>query len=180
MRRHHVERIGADVLELELRGQRPRVDVDQLAVGSVLDHALVRAVPRRGEQRLFRLHILVCIEYQHLGFRFALLEVERDLARALVGSGCAAIGCARHVDGKHAAVGHRFELPAQRRRFASRFPCMEDPTPGLRASQARERFVHEIDARCDDEAIIVQGGTGPDSDAALHRIDIERFIAHQL
>ena len=127
--RQHVQHVGLDVaLHVELDGAGFCIDGGGLVLWPVLDHSGVVLGPVFFEQRAFRCHVLIGIEDQHLGFRLGLLEVARHLTGALVGAGRAAVRCFGNRQRIDAAVGHRFELLAQREGFSAALPGLKDLT----------------------------------------------------
>src|SRR3972149_6665490 len=142
--------------------------------------ALVSPVPRRHEQAFFRYHVWVGIEYQHFRFRLARLEVESDLAGALVRPRRAAKRRQWHGQRVNAAIAHRLELLPERHCLRARFPGMQDALLGRRGLQRRDFLVSEIDAGRDDQPVVAERGAGGQPHFALDRIDRHRVIAHAL
>ena len=178
LRWNDVEHVGLHVVEVELRGQRRDIDVNQSAVGSVFDVALVPSIPCGNEQVLFRLHIFIGVEDDQLGSFLLCREIQRDLAGALVRSRRTAIGRHRDVHDEHAAVRHRLDLSAQRHRLGTCFPGVQHLLLRRRTDERRYRVPDEIKPGREDQAVIGKGYAARKRDAAGHGIDALRLGGH--
>ncbi len=183
VRGNDVQHARPDVVgRLELRGLRREVDVGQHVVRPVLDDALVEIVPGLLEQPGLRRDVGVAVEHEHLRLRLRALEVPRDLARPLVGTGRAAIGRDRDRERVDAAVGHRLELAAQQHRLLAGLPGVRDDAGRAHRVRLvrRDRVPHELDARREHEAVVRQAAAAGGRHDALVDVDAGRGVAHDV
>ena len=81
------------------------------------------------------------------------------------------------MDGEHAAVGHRLELPAQRQRLRPGFPRVQHLRPRLRVGERRICSHMKSTPGERDQPVVWQCGAASELDPAGVRIDRDRFVA---
>jgi hypothetical protein len=80
----------------------------------------------------------------------------------------------RHGEHVHAALGHRFELAAQRHRLRPRLPGVHHAI--LRGGVTLDLLEHEIDAGRDDQPVVRQRRAARQSHLAPVRLDGYRAV----
>ena len=157
--RQHIHDIGFHrLLDIKANAAVFSVYRSHLVVRPVLDDVLVVVIPEFFEQTGFGRDIRVGVEYQYLGFRLGLLEVMSHLAGALIRSGRATVRRFRYCQGVNAAIGHGFELFAQRQGFRAGFPGLQNLTVGIRVPQAFDGVKHHVNAGRQHQFVIAYGG----------------------
>ena len=178
LRRHHVEHVGLDVVEIELGRQGGSVDLPQFIVRAVLEDVLVVLGERSFEQHALGLDLGVGVEHQHLRSWLDALEIVRHQARALIGARRAAKRRGGDRQGIDAAVGHGFDLTPQRRGLRSGPPAVQDALLCGGAVESDHLAGREVDARRHDGAVIAQRTSVGQAHLPGRRIDGHRHGLH--
>ena len=147
---------------------------------NVFQDAFVVVCPKLFKQRTFRRYILVGIQDQHLGFRFVLLEIMRDLACTLIGSGGATIGCFWNGDGKHPAIRHIHKLFTQIGGLLSSFPSLQNLTRVARLLETFNCIEHQFNTRRKNHLVIANTGAARKSRYFLGSVDIAHVVANHI
>ena len=170
--RQRVDDVGLDVvLHVELDDTGPRVHRRGLVLPTVFNDALVLLGPDFLEQRPLGGDIRVGVQDQHLAARLGGLEVAGDDRRAFVRAGRAAVRRLGNGDGVDAAVGHGFELPAQRHGLGAGLPGLQDLAGGLRLLQSFDAAVHQVHTGGHHELVIGNGRAAAQGHGFLRGID---------
>ena len=132
------------------------------------------------KERLLRLHVFVAVEDSTLLRGFARLKYQATWHARSYGAGGQRNGARGMEMSEHAAVGHRFQLPAQRDRLRAGAPRMRKcRARGLRAESV-DAIEKEIDARRQDQSIVGKLRTAREANASARRIDGNRAVVHDV
>ncbi|GBD42510.1 hypothetical protein HRbin39_01904 [bacterium HR39] len=133
------------------------------------------AVPGILEERLLG-ELVLGVQHEDLGLGLVLLQIVRDHAHPLVGTGRAAVGVGRRRHHHRATVLHGLELrPQQRRLLAGLVGVGHDH--GGRLVVALDGVVAEVDARRDDEGVVVQHASAGEPHLPLPGVHLDRHVA---
>jgi hypothetical protein len=179
-RRQHVQHVGLDVvLDLELDGIGARINRHRLVLAAILDHRAVDLAPGLLEQRPLAGDVGIAVEDQHLGARLLTLEVGRDHTRTFVRPWRATVGRFGDHDRISAAIGHGFELPAQRHRLRTGLPAMQDAALSMCGLQSLDLVPHHVHTWRQHHLVVTQRAPVLEHHLPLRDVDRRDTAAHQ-
>ena len=178
LRRDDVQHIALDVVELQFHRHALDIDIGKFTVRPVVDHAFVLAGPHRLKQRRLGHQVGIGVEHNDFRFRLGALEIIGHLTHALIRPRRATIRRERNMHHKYAAVGHGFELSAQRERLRPGLPRMQHLRLRRGIVKPRQGVIRHVHARRHDQTIIVECAAAGEPYRLVDGIDPHRFIAH--